>query len=445
MKVKKHVQDAVSREVVLYKSYTIKAGPGKGKFPVRLRITHQRKSRYYPVLLADRSKLFLDKEGFKSLDKKKFAGIKSITTAIYARAGEAIDKITRDGGLFSFVAFEAEFLHQVSKKTFYTLFEDYLKKLDKAGRAGTFLSYQNVLNVMRTYKKELRAETITIEWLEDFEDYLLKPHPVGKGKGKGTRLSVCTPGGVGVYMRTIKAVYNYAISQNPDLRNNYPFTRDGVKKYSPPPTGRAHKGGIFTEDEIHKFAAIKTELHSPEWEAQQYFILSYLLNGLNFTDICRIEYQNVSLEKKTLVIIREKTKRTAPEKRIIELNDNVIKLIQAITAIPGRMRSTVYLFPILPPGLTEVEQKETIHGFIKRTNKYIVRLCERANLPIVSTYAARHSSAVHQYNAGVDLLRISKNLDHRNLNTTQRYLDHWNPKKAKDASDVLTSNIFRAG
>ena len=98
-----------------------------------------------------------------------------------------------------------------------------------------------------------------------------------------------------------------------------------------------------------------------------FWIFSYLSNGMNFTDIAHLKRTNVN--GKFLHFIREKTKRTKKK----DLRPIKVALHPRTKTIINKWKNTEptnsYLFPILEEGLSAKTTKHRIRKFIKTVNK----------------------------------------------------------------------------
>ncbi|HXI00495.1 MAG TPA: site-specific integrase [Sphingobacteriaceae bacterium] len=100
------------------------------------------------------------------------------------------------------------------------------------------------------------------------------------------------------YFRTIRAIYNKAIKAKIVDRNFYPFYDIKIKQV------RTVKRSI-TEDDLKKICAMGLEQNSPSFHARNYFLLSFSLIGISFTDLAYLKTENIVKDR--IVFFRRKT------------------------------------------------------------------------------------------------------------------------------------------
>lgn len=90
-------------------------------------------------------------------------------------------------------------------------------------------------------------------------------------------------------MRTLRSIYNYAISLGVIKRDeSYPV---GKRKYIIP-AGRNTKKAL-TMQEVAMIYNHKTISGTPGDKAKDFWIFSYLCNGINFKDISLLQNKNI--------------------------------------------------------------------------------------------------------------------------------------------------------
>ncbi|HYF69307.1 MAG TPA: site-specific integrase [Ohtaekwangia sp.] len=459
MNIEKIRTNEITSKVILY---THSKRKSDNRHPVKIRITAHRKANYFAVKYNNKNLFLSDAEFELVTNEKDFPKVRGANKEIRetikkidTMATEAIKKATANNAPFSWEAFESEFIFQESKKTFYEIFETYLNDLKSKDRIGTFSSYQCALVALKKFAPSLRPEQINVQFLKDFEAYLFRAKEDIIKTKNGTRTikrKGCSPTTVGIYMRSIRAVLNFAIAKNPDLNRFYPFPRTPSEKgrYNIP-EGSGHKGEAMKDADFKKFVSISLEPHSPEWRAKLYFLFSYFAVGLNFTDIAHLKYKSqgsdklgVDIENEVLSFVRQKTKRTNRNQKVIEisLNKNALEIINLLnTDTENIRRMGVYVFPILQPGMSPTDQKKAVARWIKSVNASLRKICLQNDLPVITTYWSRHSAASHLLFNDVRIEIISQLLGHRDVKTTAVYTARFDHSKIKSVTDSLAVNI----
>ncbi|MBX2935305.1 MAG: site-specific integrase [Ferruginibacter sp.] len=340
--------------------------------------------------------------------KKKLNGIKG-------KAEKSISKLP----VFSFVAFEEAFFakSESGEKNagLKHWFDKYILKLKNAGRIGTASSYQTTINSILNFKKNLSLFDITPAFLQQYEDYLIT-----EKKSYST---------VGIYMRQLRAIINQAINDKILSADLYPF-----KKYEVP-SGQNIKKALPNED-LQKLLSC-TPSNSDQAKALDFWILSYLCNGMNMTDIIHLKPENITGDY--LHFIREKTKRTKKKDLRpirVGLNQKALVIIKRQKNID---KANPYLFPILEDGLNPVTIKHRCQRFVKWVNKHMEAI--RIDLKIeqkVGTYAARHSFSTVLKRKGAPTSFIKESLGHSSELTTENYLDSFTDDVKLDYAKMLT-------
>lgn len=340
--------------------------------------------------------------------RKKLNGIKT-------KAEKVISKLP----VFSFVAFdEAYFAKSESGEKNAALkhwFDKYITNLKKSGRIGTASSYQTTINSILSFKKNLSLYDITPAFLQQYEDHLVKDK-----KSNST---------IGIYMRQLRAIINQAISDKILSADLYPF-----KKYEIP-SGQNIKKALPNDDLQKLLSCIPA--NADQAKALDFWVLSYLCNGMNMTDIIHLKPVNINGDY--MHFIREKTKRTKKK----DLRPIRVGLNPKAKQIIARQRTTEnnnpFLFPILEKDLTPVTTKHRCQRFVKWVNKHMEAI--RKDLKIdqkVGTYAARHSFSTVLKRKGAPTSFIKESLGHSSELTTENYLDSFTDDVKLDYANMLT-------
>ncbi|MDE1190961.1 MAG: phage integrase SAM-like domain-containing protein [Arachidicoccus sp.] len=111
--------------------------------------------------------------------------------------------------------------------------------------------------------------------LKNFEEWLLTQK--------------CSISIVGIYTRSLRAIFNNAISEGVIDNSLYPF---GKKKYVTP-ASKNNKCALL-EDYLKKVLEYKTIEYSEIDRSKDFWIFTYLCNGINMKDILRLKWSDVS-------------------------------------------------------------------------------------------------------------------------------------------------------
>ena len=392
-----------------------------GTYPVRLRITYQRDRKYYTLKLDD----FTAEEWEKMtkaerLKDKRLAEIKTKVANYEKLARDVFAKTPR----FTFARFEEGFFtdHTIDAKTtadsVFSAFAEVVKKLRRQGRISTASTYETAANSLRSFQDKLQYAEVTPTFLEDYESHLTK-----QGKSPTT---------VGIYLRNLRAIFNTAKAKGLITADEYPF---GKERYQIPAARNVKKA--LTLAEIEQIYKAPTEAGTPADRAKDFWFFSYLCNGMNVKDICRLRWKDIADDR--LTFVRAKTARTKKGNQ----KSVVVILTPEARAVIDRQGSTSrrpddYLFDILPPDVTPQRERELVQYLTRSINKYVRRLA--ADLGItkpVTTYTARHSFSTVLKRSGAPIEFISESLGHHDLRTTESYLDSFEDDVKKQYAQSL--------
>lgn len=346
-------------------------------------------------------------------DKKS----KMILNQFEQKANDVIGKLPS----FSFSFFEKNYLRPEGNNTnIFYWYELIIKKMEDEERIGNAISYRTAMNSLKKFHKKdtLYLTDITPEFLLKYQKQLLS-----EGKSLTT---------VGIYARTIRAMYNLAIKENILTKDFYPFGR-GIYSI---PAGRNIKKALNSADlsKIYNYASIPG---TNEYWALKIWIFSYLCNGMNINDIAKLKYHNIKQGK--ISFYRAKTINTSVQdfKKIeVIITPPVQEIIDNIGTKP--VKSEMFIFNILTDNLTPVQVKAKIQQATKQVNKYIKRIAKAVGIEMtVTTYAARHSFATRLRHMGGSDEFISESLGHAETRTTKAYLGSFEDELKGDYAKKL--------
>ncbi len=419
----------------------------EGKHPVKLRVTFQRHRKYYQVLDEAKEKVFMTEETYSIIvgtDRKKLGGknrkLRDLLDDAVTNGRDAKKEATNSGkDPFSFPEFERKLLGEESNSQFLKYFKSHLDKLGKKGQAGTVRVYGSVLSSFAKFLgnkdpknivKDIDPAEITPDKLQDYEDTLRE------GGYSDTWISIC--------MRSIRAIYNRIAVKDEYLKAKYPFSRNDYDELYKIPISTGQKGQTLTKDEMIDFISGKVDgdkiPENPMYRAKMLFLFSFYGQGLNFKDIALL--RNSNKKGNNIEFERQKTIRTRKTATVVRIP--ITKELGSILLEIGNpdTRKSSYMFEVFDPGesYTPKQIDAKVLQFVKTTNKWLKRYCEFNEIPIISTYAARHTFAslakVH-----LPLAQISKMLGHSKIETTQIYLGRFEDGENRNALNKVFKTI----
>ena len=290
-----------------------------------------------------------------------------------------------------------------------SIYEKHIQSLNDEGRISTARSYQDSLTSMLSYKKNLKVSQITPDFLKGYEKWM-----TDNGRSLTT---------VGMYVRALRTIFNMAIENEVIDASKYPF-----KKYTIPAPQKISR--TLKKEEIKQIINY-TAKRDADAVALDYWVFSFISNGMNFKDIALLKYGNINGD--FLEFRRAKTKRTTNNNSLpimVPLDENLLYIIKKRGNKSKKKED--YIFPILKHGLTPQEEYDHIKTFVRNTNKRLTRVGIELGLSLkVTSYVARHCFATIQKNNNAPLAYISEALGHSNLKTTQNYFGRFEDEGLK--------------
>ncbi len=174
-----------------------------------------------------------------------------------------------------------------------------------------------------------------------------------------------------------------------------------------------------------------------EAKGKAFWLFSYFGNGMNMKDIALLKFKNISGE--FLSFERAKTirsNRSNPKIISVYINDEIKSIITKWSNWDKNKDN--YVFPILKPGLTPLQQRDRIKEFTRDVNDGIKIITAAEGIEMhVTTYSARHSFSTVLKRSGASIEFISEALGHTDVKTTESYLDSFENEMKKEFSNSL--------
>ncbi len=333
---------------------------------------------------------------------------------IKTKAYEIIDVFMLKKVNYTLNDFEAKFREKPTSNsgTVAEFCQEIIDEQLKSGRISNAKTYRDTKVSLSKYAKpNLRFEDVTVAFLEKYEAYL--------------RSENNQDGGISVKMRTLRALYNKAITRKIVGLGDYPFREYKISKLKPKPVKRA-----LTLDEFKRIKELDLSGKEHLLDTYNIFMFSFYTRGMNYVDIMKLRWSNIVGD--TIIYNRSKTKGKFLIK-ILPLVRGILDYYKAQPTISG------YIFPILMrDGMTPLQISYRKQKMLKVYNDQLKELAALAGVDkVLTSYVARHSYATIMKGMGVATDLISESMGHADLKVTQAYLKEFENEVIDNANDKL--------
>lgn len=346
--------------VVLFKSKTL----ANGEHPLMIRVCKDNKKKYKSLGISIHPQ-FWDFE--KNKPRKNCPNKEQIQTLISDKVKEL------SGSILDFKTENKEFTatkliekinEPLIKKTVEQLFDSEINRLQGEGRLKYASTYKELKSSLLDFNMHLDIyfSEIEVNWLKQYEAWL--------------RIKGLADNSIGVRFRTLRTLFNRAISENIVKADYYPFKAYKVSKLRKGTVKRA-----ITKGDVEKIINYKAEQGYTQL-AIDLFYFSYLSGGINFVDMAYLIYDNII--DKRLIYIRKKTKKLIK----LPIQDKALGIVKKYKS------NSCYIFPILSEfHKTDIQKANRVHKVLGKVNKCLKVVGEELELPIdITTYVARHKT-----------------------------------------------------
>ncbi|HQT23995.1 MAG: hypothetical protein B7X86_14385 [Sphingobacteriales bacterium 17-39-43] len=387
-------------------------------YPVVIRITFNRTHSTISTGVRLKEQHWDSASQLVSKNNQNFQSINKSISDKYLKVQKAILKL-QESNEFSFEKLRIELsdkpIVKVEQISFYEFSNKLIVDMMKLNQTGNGLIYQTALNRFIAYSnKSLKFQEIDYNLLNGFKNSLI--------------LSGVKQNTISNYFRTLKAIYNKAIKAKVVDRSLYPFYDISIRQEKT--INRA-----VSVKQIKNIVSHELKINSSEWHARNYFMLSFLLIGVSFTDLAYLKPENIV--KGRIIFSRRKTHK----RYSIKLLEETKKILSYCTTSDSK-----YLLPIIICNVQEdsIQAKKLISQWIKTTNKYLKRIGTEIGLESpLTTYVARHTWATTAKRLGYSNELIAEAMGHEYGNrTTAIYLDSFDQDVIDEMNKEISKNII---
>lgn len=308
-------------------------------FPLMLRLTQNRKRKYLSLGMSVEERFWDFK---KNQPKRNCPDRDAILAVIESKSRPYREQITQ---------FKVEG-KDYTLETLVQLVENPVRQMN----FGEYLDYFICDNL------DLPFSDIDQQWLKGYEMFLIR-----SGKKENT---------VGIRFRSLRVLYNRAVSEKLVKREYYPFDDFKVSRFHEQTMKRA-----ISKEDIKRIMSLDlrtvTTYHSPYLSlGRDLFLFSYLSCGINLTDMARLRYSDVFEGR--LSYHRQKTGRLIS----FQLQPMALEIIEKYRKLEATPND--YVFPILDRKVhkTAVQIRDKVRKANKAANKALHRIGEQLGIPI---------------------------------------------------------------
>ncbi len=399
-----------------------------GTLSVSLRITKDRKRKYFRTGLVSKPEQWDEEQGRYISNKKIEPKFKEYNAKL-SELEVKVNTVVRDFEFkqidWTLNQFEDAFLNQSKKGKIYDYLVNHIKTLKETNHVGNALCYNAAMHMLMLFDKKFEGKIfseIDIKYVKNFDIFLQKRNCSGNTRK--------------YYMKALRAILNKAIQEKEASASSYPFGKGGfnissleeetVKRYLP-------------MDCMEKIKSTVMENQTLEL-TRRLFLFSYYCYGISFIDVAFLTKKNIIRYNggDYIVYKRNKTKEAKKVKAIqIKITDEIqshLDWFAENTILIGD-----YLTPIVSREYTGEKLYNHIRSRFTRNNKNLKALAKELDiteLPLTS-YVSRHTMAMTLQDNQVPREIISQILGHNDLSTTNTYLDSFASGVIDEAVKVL--------
>ena len=203
---------------------------------------------------------------------------------------------------------------------------------------------------------------------------------------------------VGKILSKIRAVYNEAIRRGIARQNDYPFKKNkdimvGLSTH----TFKSRSISKKYIDALRELGPDKVPQGSDLWHARNYFMVGYLGNGINFSDIARMNWENPTVDWSDGYIldgrvyyVRFKTRRSVKTVQSFQINEELQLIFNYYRWYwrKAKQLNNPYVFPIFNGfhAQKESSRHNAIHRGISQVNKSLKVLGDMIGSPQKTYY-----------------------------------------------------------
>lgn len=383
---------------------------------LRIRITYNGQPRLYSI---GNVTYRLTREEFKRR-KRSSEAIKAFDVAKEALriAEDVLDELGSD---FTFDSFREKYKRKLTGRTdktnsFAALLSEYFE--EHKCKYKTRKSYETSVNWVIRYKPKAILSSISSEFVDGLISFMKSEHQ----KEHNSEMSENT---LRMYLRQLRAIYNFAIKEGYTNSNTNPFAIKNLGSIN-------RQKAALTEEELNRLLDYIPQ-NKDEEMGKDFFFLTLHCSGANIGDILRLKNSNI--EKDVVTFIRRKTQKTN-----IEIKFKLTEKAKALLNKYGKISDSApdsLILPYLANATSEVNIENRIRRVNRNINAGLKSISNALGLRKITTYTARHTYATLLMLRGMTAEQIQRFMGHSSSKTTEVYLSGVSTRILDINKDIL--------
>tara|TARA_Y100001980_G_C14556882_1_gene352230 strand:- start:24202 stop:25437 length:1236 start_codon:yes stop_codon:yes gene_type:complete len=394
-----------------------------GSFPLIIRVTYNRKIINIPVGISLKEKEWDHRNQCIKSSSSIADNITRLNNKIRSKVAKVYDviaKLEEDGKINRLSMKDIKGLIESTGKGtgevyVFDFIQSIIDDLRKAKKNGNAEVYSGLLKKLKKFHTSDRLTFNEINYT-----FLKKLEVAHYSKENQT-------GGLSVYLRTLRSVYNRAIKAGYASLESYPFKDYKIKNGDP-------ERRALSEKEFSSFRNLELVPQTPLFEARKLFMASFYMRGMNWMDMCMLKKSNIVGDFERIQYVRSKTGKRFS----IKINDQLKEIL--LSYVSPDCDKDEFLFPVLKKGDSPLKYHETIKNKRKRLNKRLKEIAELLNIDSITIYTARHTYATMGKRRGVPTAIIQESLGHKTEAITQTYLDSFENEVVDGYDELIMEN-----
>src|SRR5690606_30540535 len=262
-----------------------------GLYPIFLRITKDRESKYYKTPFSSSESEWIPSTGTFSRKKENYLQYNRLLNNFRERAYKIVTDLEIENPDYTIQDFERHYRSTFNRCMYdvFSFFDEIVQEMIFAGRIGNAKSYKDTKTSIQIFHKfkKLTFKEVNPTFLAKYDAFL---------RSRGG-----TDGGIGVKMRALRALFNKAIERGVIKEGLYPFKTYKISNLR----GKGFKRALDFE-EILQIINLDLTDYPHLTNTKNYFVFSFYTRGMNFADMMRLEWKDI--QGNVIYYTRSKTK-----------------------------------------------------------------------------------------------------------------------------------------